>query len=72
MNFWAEVNLAYGFSVGSSLQRDLDLGENISNSFWLQYKSQCWGLKLSGEMEDGDTSIMLQFHLLGLGDFRAF
>jgi LPS-assembly protein len=72
MNFWAEVNLAYGFSVWSSLQRDLDLGENISNSFWLQYKSQCWGLKLSGEMEDGDTSIMLQFHLLGLGDFRAF
>jgi LPS-assembly protein len=72
LNYWVEVNLAYGFSVGSSLQRDLDLGENISNSYWLQYKSQCWGVKLAGEIEDGDTSIMLQFHLLGLGDFRAF
>jgi len=72
LNFWVEVNLAYGFSVGSSLQRDLDLSENISNSYWLQYKSQCWGVKLVGEMEDNHTSIMLQFHLLGLGDFRAF
>ncbi|MBW2116416.1 MAG: LPS assembly protein LptD [Deltaproteobacteria bacterium] len=72
LNFWIDVNLAYGFSVGSSLERDLDLSENISNRYWLQYKSQCWGVKLIGEREDEETSIMLQFHLLGLGDFRAF
>ena len=72
LNFWIEVNLVYGFSVGSSLERDLDLSENISNSYWLQYWSQCWGVRLVGEIEDDDTSIMLQFHLLGLGDFRAF
>jgi LPS-assembly protein len=72
LNYWIEVNLAYGFSVGSSLARDMDLGENISNRYWLQYMSQCWGVKLIGEREDDETSIMLQFHLLGLGDFRAF
>ena len=72
INFWVDLNLAYGFSVGSSLERDLDLSENISNSYWLNYKSQCWGVKLIGEIEDDETSIMLEFNLLGLGDFRAF
>lgn len=68
LNFWIDVNLAHGFSVGSSLERDMELDENISSGFWLGYQSQCWGMKLGAKRADGDTSIMVVFNLLGLGE----
>ncbi len=68
INFWFDVNLAYGLSAGSSLERDLDIGENISNRYWLQYQRQCWGIRFAAEKADEETSVMLEFQLLGLGD----
>jgi LPS-assembly protein len=67
-----EVNLVYGFSTGASLEKDLGLNENISNSFWLGYDSQCWGTKIVTERTNDDTTVMLLFNLLGLGDIKAF
>lgn len=67
-----DVNLIHGFSMGASLERDLDLDENISNTFWLGYVSQCWGAKISVEIEDDQTKVMLLFNLLGLGEIKPF
>jgi LPS-assembly protein len=68
IDFWLDVNLAYGLSVGSSLKRDLDFDQNISNSYWLQYQRQCWGIKFIAEKEDEETDVLVVFQLLGLGD----
>jgi LPS-assembly protein len=67
-----DLNLAYGFSVGALIERDIDLHENISNSYWLGYNSQCWGAKIVSEIEDDETTVTLLFNLLGLGDIKAF
>ncbi|MDY6971056.1 MAG: LPS assembly protein LptD, partial [Thermodesulfobacteriota bacterium] len=72
LDFWFNVNLAYGFSLGSSLERDLEAGQNISNRYWLEYASQCWGIQLGAEEEDEETSIQIVFRFLGLGDIRAW
>jgi len=71
INYWIDVNLAHGFSAGTSLKRDLDANENVSNSYWLGYQSQCWGVKLATRFEDDETEVSLLFNLLGLGDFKA-
>jgi LPS-assembly protein len=67
LSYYLNVNMPYGFSAGSSLQRDMDLGHNIENSLWLEYLSQCWGVRLTVERFDEESSIMLTFRLLGLG-----
>ena len=67
---WFDVNLVYGLSAGSSYERALNVKENISTKFWVQYLRQCWGLKLIVKDEDEDTSVMLEFQLIGLGDTR--
>ncbi|MFH1952741.1 MAG: LPS assembly protein LptD [Pseudomonadota bacterium] len=68
INFRADVNLFHGFSVGGSLQRDIDAGQNISTAGWFGYQSQCWGLKLGAAREYSDTNIMVVIRLIGLGD----
>ncbi|MFC1869386.1 LPS-assembly protein LptD [Thermodesulfobacteriota bacterium] len=68
LNFLFNVNLQYGFSVGSSLQRETDLGHDIEKSYWIEYLSQCWGIRLISEKIDEESSIMVRFHLIGLGD----
>jgi len=65
---WSDVNLVHGFSVGASLERDMELDEDISNSFWIRYVSQCWGITVKADREDEETSIGLGFQLMGLGD----
>jgi len=72
LNFFVDVYLVHGFSAGSSLQRDIDLGENISNRYWVEYTGQCWGAKVMAEREDEDTSVMLVLKFRGLGDVRIF
>ena len=67
LSYYLNVNLPYGFSAGSSLKRDMDLGHNIENNYWLEYLSQCWGARLTVERFDEESSIMLTFRLLGLG-----
>ncbi len=71
INFWLDVNLSYGLSVGSSLERDLGLDQDISNSHWLEYQRQCWGVKFVVEKEDEETSATIVFQLLGLGDINV-
>jgi len=68
VNFRANINLVYGFLVGASFQRDMDAGQTISSAGWAGYQSQCWGLKLGASKEDGDTSVMVLFRLIGMGD----
>ena len=63
-----DLNLIYGFSVGGSLKRDLKIGRNISTSGWAGYQSQCWGVKLGVEKENWNTSVMVVFKLVGLGE----
>ncbi|RLC28717.1 MAG: hypothetical protein DRH37_09030 [Deltaproteobacteria bacterium] len=72
INLWVDVNLFYGFSAGGSLERDLDLNEGISNRYWVQYRRQCWGIKVGAEKDNGNTSVMIEFQLLGLGNVGVF
>jgi LPS-assembly protein len=72
LDFWLHVNLACRFAIGGSLERDMDLDQDISNSYWLEYLSQCWGIRLAMEKEDEETVVMVSFRLLGLGDVRDF
>ncbi|HOP46939.1 MAG TPA: LPS assembly protein LptD [Desulfobacteraceae bacterium] len=69
LDLFADINLAYGLSIGTSIQRDMELGRSISNSYWIGYKSQCWGIKLGMTKEYDDTSILVVVNLLGLGQF---
>jgi hypothetical protein len=70
-NYNLNVNLIYGFSAGSSLSRDVELGQDIERSYWLGYTSQCWAIKLMLEKSDEESTIMVHFNLLGLGDLRG-
>jgi hypothetical protein len=66
LNFSADVHLAHGFSAGTLLNRDLDLKKNSYSTYWLEYKSQCWGVRVGVKKEDEETSFMLTIHLFGL------
>ncbi len=65
------VNLGGGFAVGTALRKDLEFDHTMESSYWLDYRAQCWGLRLSAGSLDGIDSVMLQFQLLGLGDTGA-
>ena len=67
INFRTNINLAYGFSVGGSLQRDLEVEKNITSTGWLGYQGQCWGVKLGAGKESGDTTFIVAVRLVGLG-----
>ena len=64
------LNLAYGFSVGASIKRDILLDTNISSRYWLGYDSQCWGAKIVAEVEEDETTVTFLFNLLGLGEIN--
>ncbi len=72
LNLKADVNLAGGFSVGGALERDLEVSVDISSRYWLDYRSQCWGVRVGAEREDDDTKFTVMFNLLGLGEFAAY
>jgi LPS-assembly protein len=67
-NVSAHVNLDYGFSVGGGIRRDLNNENSLSQSLYLDYQSQCWGIRVISENLDGTSGIMVQFRLLGLGE----
>jgi LPS-assembly protein len=71
LNYSFGLNLFYGLSVGASLKRDLLQDENIVQSYWTEYTSQCWAVRLTVEENERDTSYMLTFRLLGLGDIST-
>lgn len=65
LKFWADVNLSYGFSVGASISRDLDLKHDIHSGYWMEYESQCWAVQVGMEEEEAGTRFMLSVRLLG-------
>ena len=67
LNYSLDVNLLYGFSAGTSIKRDLRAGREIQSSYWLEYQSQCWAVRLTTERLDSMDSIMVLFRLTGLG-----
>ena len=69
LNVTAHLNLFGGFSAGASFHRDLSRKQNVGERFYLDYESQCWGVRASVERFEGTDSIMVFFRLLGLGDF---
>jgi LPS-assembly protein len=69
-NIGGHINLDYGFSVGGALRRNINAGNNLQKSFYLDYQSQCWGVRVMTDNLDGIGSIMVQFRLLGLGELR--
>ena len=66
-NIGGHINLDYGFSVGGALRRNISSGDNLQKSLYLDYQSQCWGVRVISDNLDGIGSIMVQFRLLGLG-----
>lgn len=70
LNLQADINLIYGFSAGCSIKKDFREDDNISNSLWVRYQSQCWATILTAENKDQETSFNINFQLKGLGDFQ--
>jgi len=70
-NASAHVNLDYGFSVGGGISIDLDNDNSLSESFYVDYQSQCWGVRVISSNLEGIGSVMVQFRLLGLGQIGA-
>ncbi len=67
VNANAHVNLGYGFAVGGSIRRNLNTKDSLEKGVYLDYQSQCWGVRVISENLDGIGSIMVHFRLLGLG-----
>jgi LPS-assembly protein len=67
----AYVHLGYGFAVGGTIRRNLNTEDSLEKGLYLDYQSQCWGVRVISSDLDGIGSIMVQFRLLGLGDIRA-
>jgi lipopolysaccharide assembly outer membrane protein LptD (OstA) len=63
----AHVNLGYGFAVGGLIGRDLNAKSSLQKGLYLDYQSQCWGVRVISDNLDGVGSIMVHFRLLGLG-----
>ncbi|MFC1821204.1 LPS-assembly protein LptD [Thermodesulfobacteriota bacterium] len=68
LNYYLNVNITHGFSVGTSLKRDLELKHNVEQGYWLDYRSQCWGVRVQTGKLDEISSIMITFNLVGLGN----
>ncbi len=63
------VNLVKGFAVGNALTRDLEAGTTVQSSAWIEYLSQCWGIRFTVDrQEESGSSFMLNFRLLGFGE----
>ncbi|MBN2124417.1 MAG: LPS-assembly protein LptD [Deltaproteobacteria bacterium] len=71
ITYRADINLVYGWSVGTRLTREMDRGDTIERSFWLEYEAQCWGIRLITEKLDEVESVMVTFSLLGLGEVKG-
>ncbi|MFC1863269.1 LPS-assembly protein LptD [Thermodesulfobacteriota bacterium] len=69
LNYSIDFNLFHRYSIGTSLRRDMDLGKTIQSSYWINYSSQCWGVRLTTKTQDGASSIRVNFTFLGLGGF---
>jgi hypothetical protein len=62
------LNVTDKFAVGTSLHRELKLDQNVASAYYVQYNSQCWGVRVSADRYAGETSFMVSFTILGLGE----
>ena len=67
----AHVNLGYGFAVGGGIRRNINSKDSLEEALYIDYQSQCWGVRVISDNLDGIGSIMVQFRLLGLGEIRG-
>ncbi|RJR45454.1 MAG: LPS-assembly protein LptD [Desulfobacteraceae bacterium] len=62
------LNLTESIAAGTSLHRNLNLDRSVGARYYVQYLSQCWGIRVSVESFAGIDSFMVSFTLLGLGE----
>ena len=72
LNYDVAINLFYGISVGATGKKDLEVDYDIENSYWIEYQSQCWGVRLLYEDLEEDKRTLLMFRLLGIGEVGGF
>lgn len=65
---YGHINLIHGFSFGGNLNWNLSNDTSVQESVYLDYQSQCWGVRVLTESQSGDRSFMILFRLLGLGE----
>lgn len=68
LSYYFNINLSRGFSIGSTLQRDMDLKHDIEKSLWLEYNARCWGIRFGMEEYDDESRVMMGFRLFGFND----
>jgi LPS-assembly protein len=61
------INLLDGLSVGASQARDFTQGVGVQEQYYLDYQSQCWGVRLVRNSSAGLESFMVLFTVAGLG-----
>jgi LPS-assembly protein len=67
LNLNLHINLLHGFSVGVSQSRDLREGQGVQERYYVDYQSQCWGVRIVSESITGVGNVMVLFRLVGLG-----
>jgi LPS-assembly protein len=67
LSLYGHVNLIYGFSAGGTLSQNLSSDTAVQETIYLDYQSQCWGVRVFAENVEGVNSFMVTFRLLGLG-----
>jgi len=68
----AHVNLTESIAAGTSLHRNLNQDRSVGARYYVQYLSQCWGVRVSVDSFAGVDSFMVSFTLLGLGDLGGW
>ncbi len=72
LNYEIAIHLFHGLSIGAERMRDLIEKHDTEDAYWIEYQSQCWGIRLTYEDLDEDRRAMLSFSLLGFGGAGAF
>jgi hypothetical protein len=72
LNVSFHINLLHGFSVGVSQSRDLREGQGVQERYYVDYQSQCWGVRIVSESITGVSNFMILFRLVGLGSLGSY
>jgi LPS-assembly protein len=72
LNVSFHINLLDGFSVGVSQSRDLREGQGVQERYYVDYQSQCWGVRIVSERITGLGNVMVLFRLVGLGSLGSY
>jgi len=64
----AHVNLVGGVAGRGIPLQELYREHNVGHPAYVEYRSQCWGVRVAAESLEGINRRDGQLHLLGLGD----